>query len=144
MRYTVKAPWWFWAILTVLVLWAIIGAYFYWIDRTLPDADYAKLYGPDLLEMHHRVPLWATASYAVGVWGGVLGCLALLFKQKWAVPIYKLSFMGALLAWGWNIMDETGRANLADGGWVMLVIVLALCLFQIWFAKKMTAKGIIA
>ena len=139
----IKTPWWYWTTLAGLFVWAGIAVWFYWIDRTLPDAEYLDLYGNDLLDMRGRVPLWATAAYAIGVWGGLLGCAALLLRKKWALPVYVISFAGALIAWAWNIADETGRASLEGGGWVMLVIVLGMCLFQIWFTRLMRDRGVL-
>jgi len=139
----VKPPVWYWVIVIILLLWAFVGVTFYYLEQTMSEAKYLEIYGQDLSEMRRRIPTWSTAAYAFGVWGGLLGVIGLLLRRKWATPVYIVSLFGALGAWGWNVADDVGRASLSEGGWVMLVLVIGLCIFQIVFARRMTAKGIL-
>lgn len=41
-------------------------------------------------------PAWVIAAFAIAVWGGALGCLALLLRKKWAMPILLVSLIGIL------------------------------------------------
>ena len=64
-------------------------------------------------------PLWAVAFWAIGVFGGVIGCLLLLLKNRLAFPVLLASVIGAIvfnlgglfLLGGMEVMRETG-------GWV--------------------------
>jgi len=141
---SIHPPWWFWSIGVVLLLWGLMGIWFYWIEVTMSDATYVEIYGKELLDVRHRVPAWSISGYAIGVWGGLLGTICLLLRRRWALPFYIASLIGAILGWVWFIMDSAGRATMNNGGWIMFSLVIILCLFSIWFTRSMRSKGIIA
>jgi hypothetical protein len=51
-----------------------------------------------LPETHRAIiegrPVWATAGFALGVFGGVLGCVLLLFRKSAALYVFILSLLG--------------------------------------------------
>ena len=138
-----KAPWWFWLIGLALLLWGFIGIGFYLLEMTMSDADYLETYGEEMMAVRDRLPAWSISGYAFGVWSGLLGTFCLLLRRRWAIPLYIVSFIGAVFGWIWYIIDIAGRATMKNGGWVMFSVVIILCLFSIWFARKMHRKGII-
>jgi len=98
---SIHPPWWFWSIGVVLLLWGLMGIWFYWIEVTMSDATYVEIYGKELLDVRHRVPAWSISGYAIGVWGGLLGTICLLLRRRWALPFYIASLIGAILGWVW-------------------------------------------
>ena len=42
-------------------------------------------------------PLWVTISWAIAVWGAVLGSLLLLLRKKLAVPVFLISLLAMAL-----------------------------------------------
>jgi len=42
-------------------------------------------------------PVWATAGFAIGVFGGAVGCILLLLRKAVAVPLLVLSCMGIIV-----------------------------------------------
>jgi hypothetical protein len=100
------------------------------------------------------MPVWMTAIWAVGVWGGVMGSLLLLLRNKLAFPVFAVSFGAFLL----SLLYTYG---LSDGGKVMgfmmqdgvkvassmiiivNVVITAGCAFFTGYAWTMRKKGVL-
>jgi len=88
-------------------------------------------------------PLWAVAFWAIGVFGGVIGCVLLLFKSRLAFPVLLASLTGAIvfnlgglfLLGGMQVMAETNGLGLT----LMPVIFAALLAA---YARAMSKKGL--
>ena len=67
-----SAHWSFWLIVVVALLWNVAGAINY-LMQTNPE------FVATLPETHRAIidgrPAWATGGFAIGVFGGALGCL---------------------------------------------------------------------
>ena len=42
-------------------------------------------------------PAWATAAFALGVFGGAVGCILLLLRRRVAVAVFVVSLLGILV-----------------------------------------------
>jgi hypothetical protein len=67
---------------------------------------------PEQIGFYEAMPMWMTAVWATGVWGGVLGSLLLLLRNKLAFPVFVLSFAAFLT----SLLYTYG---LSDGGKLM-------------------------
>ena len=129
----------------MLLLFGIMGASGYVLEMTMDDAAYLESYGQTAADIRHITPKWAVAGYAVGAWTGLLGSILLLLRKAWAVPVYMVSFLGALIGWVWYIVDPRARVILVEqAGWVFMAVVLITCLFSIWWAKRQMSKGLLS
>lgn len=110
---TVKTPWHLWAVGAVALLWNAYGGYDYTMSMT-QGATYMAAAGmtPDQIAYYGTMPVWMTAVWAIGVWGGVLGSLLLLLRNKLAFPVFAASFAAFLT----SLLYVYG---LSDGGKVM-------------------------
>lgn len=110
---TVKTPWHLWAVGAVALLWNAYGGYDYTMTMT-QGATYMAAAGmtPDQIAYYGTMPVWMTAVWAIGVWGGVLGSLLLLLRNKLAFPVFAASFAAFLT----SLFYVYG---LSDGGKVM-------------------------
>jgi len=86
-----KIHWGFWLLVLLGLFWNIAGAINY-IMQTKPD------FTASLPETHRAIvegrPAWATAGFAIGVFGGISGCLLLLLKKPIAGLVFMLSLLG--------------------------------------------------
>lgn len=138
-----KAPWWFWVVSAVLLLWNLMGVGAYISDATMSHEDMVKNYGQVLADAAAAQPAWVTGAYALAVFGGAIGCLLLLLRKKIAIWPLILSFLAVILQQGYmwlgsGVMSEIDMANK-----VMYISIPIVALFLIWFAKAMTRKGIL-
>ncbi|MEP1229913.1 MAG: hypothetical protein ABJG88_04500 [Litorimonas sp.] len=139
-----KAPWWFWAIGVLCLLWNLVGCGMYLAEHLMSDADYAQLYGPELFAVRDLTPSWAMAGYAVGVWGGFVGIVLLLWRKVLCLPFFYASFVGAVIGFLPSIFDTRFSSLMGVGDYAFMGFIWFECLFIIWFAKKMRARGILA
>ena len=86
----------------------------------------------------YRVFMIATA---LAVLGGVLGCVGLLLRRKWALPVLGLSLIGILVQ-DYGLFVLVDGAHLAGSGAVVTQgLVLAIGIGLVWLSGKARARG---
>ena len=77
--------WRFWVISAIALIWNVLGGANFFMQM---DADMVSA----LPETHRAIiigrPVWATAGFAVIVFGGALGCLLLLLRKSAAYYVF--------------------------------------------------------
>ena len=133
-------PKWFLPALIIALLWNLMGCAAYLSDAMLSAADIAKMSDAEKAMVAAR-PVWAVGATAVAVWLGALGCLALILRKGWAVPLLLLSLLGVIAQdiWLFVLAPDTGLVNGAVYGLQGLVLVVAVAL--VWLANKAKASG---
>ena len=137
-----KLPVLYWIIGVLLLLWGVLGVVMYLVEHLLSDEKYLEVYKERAMALRHEVPAWSIAGYAIGVWTGLAGAIALLLRKAVAVKLYWVSLVGAAIGWIWYVIDPRALEIMSlDGGWYMAVIVFALCGFSIWWAGRQKKMG---
>ena len=97
----------YWIIAGVLLVWNIIGLMFYFQQSTLTPEIMMDA-GLTAQQIAHitNTPAWGHSGYAIAVNAGVLGGILLLLRKAWAVPLFVLSLVGAL------VQDLTGSKKM--------------------------------
>ena len=84
----------FWIVAIAGLIWNLMGSMNY-IMQTNPETV-AQI--PDVYQMIiNGRPSWATAGFAIAVFGGSVGCILLLLRKNVAVPVFMLSLAGIVL-----------------------------------------------
>ena len=84
----------FWIVAIAGLIWNLMGSMNY-IMQTNPETV-AQM--PDVYQMIiNGRPPWATAGFAIAVFGGSVGCILLLLRKNVAVPVFMLSLAGIVL-----------------------------------------------
>ena len=84
----------FWIAAALGLVWNLMGCMNY-IVQTNP-VTVAQM--PEVYQLIINArPSWATAGFAVGVFGGAVGCILLLLRQRVAVAVFILSLAGIVL-----------------------------------------------
>lgn len=143
-----RMPTHLWLIGGLAFLWDGFGCYDYFMTQTR-GADYIRSMMPGadadaIMAYVSGLPIWATAAWAFGIWGGLLGAILLLVRNRWAVPVLGISFVGALLGIGYQLLNPAPVADMHEGvNGVMpyVIIVVALALFL--YARAMKARGVL-
>lgn len=85
----------FWIISIVALLWYLMDASAFFMRVFITDE--ALLTMPINQQAHFQdIPLWVNIVFAFEVFGGILGCLSLLFRKKQALPLFVISLLGVL------------------------------------------------
>ena len=58
--------------------------------------------------LHAARPAWAIVATALAVIGGALGCIGLILRKRWALPLFVVSLVGV-------VVQDIGMFVLADG-----------------------------
>jgi hypothetical protein len=132
---TGKPPIWFWIVSVVALIWNGLGVMAYLTRAFATDDMIAALPEEQQAEFLTEYPAWYTAAFAIAVFAGIMGCFALLIRKKWAYSLFILSAIGAIIQHAYLFM------NVDIPSLVMPVMVIAVCVFLIWFTKNATAKG---
>ncbi len=143
-----KAPAHLWIVGILALLWNGFGAYDYFMTRTrgaayiesmMPGVD-----GSRLVDYIDSFPIWASAGWGLGVWGGLLGAILLLMRHRLAVPVLGLSLVGAIVGIGYQLMRPLDVPDMHTGFNAVvpyLIILIAASLFL--YARSQRAKGVL-
>jgi hypothetical protein len=136
-----KPPGWFVAIAVLLVLWGLAGCASFYVHIA---------YGPDIdpkatdwdRAFFAALPGWLNIVYAIAVGGGLLGSIALLMRSKLATLLYILSLIAVIIQFGYifaatDLIAHKGAASTVP----FPLLIAAIAIFQIWFAKRAERRG---
>jgi hypothetical protein len=129
-----KPPKSYYWIAGVALVWNLmgLGSYVSQVTMTpemlnaLPEAERA---------LYENVPAWATSAFAIAVNAGVLGCLLLLLRKSWALPLLVLSLV-AVLAQQFNtyvLMKALPVVGPVGAAFSVAVIIIGV--YLVWMAN---------
>lgn len=130
----------FWIIAVVALIWNLMGVFAYLSQAYMTDEAIAALPEAERA-MAENYPAWATAAFAIAVFGGALGCILLLLRKKLANPIFIISLIGILVQMTYNLMISKAAEVYGPGGMIMPIMVILIGFFLVWYSKQSTAKG---
>lgn len=131
--------WRFWVISAIALVWNVLGGANFFMQM---DADMVSA----LPETHRAIiigrPVWATAGFAVIVFGGALGCLLLLLRKSAAYYVFIASLLGGIVTMihTVNIARSTIDFSVSEVV-VMILMPLVVAVFLIWYAKWAERQG---
>ena len=133
-----KLPTWFWVVAVLAVIWNLMGAFAYYSDVTMSPEAMAEL--PQVQQdLRAAMPSWVTGLYAIAVFGGLVAAIALVLKNKLAVPLFAVSLAAVVIqmlyvSFGLDAVGLMGTSSL-----LFPVVIIILGALQLWFS--MYAKG---
>ena len=130
-----KPPIWFWIIAVVALIWNGMGVMAYLVRAFMTDEMIAAIPEEQQAEYLIEHPAWYTAAFALAVFCGALGCLALLLRKKWAYMLFLISFIAA------TIQQVYIMVTIEEASPIMPIMIIVVCAFLVWFSKMSTAKG---
>lgn len=141
-----KTPVWFWIVAGLMLLWNLYGGMDY-VNSVTVNETYLMALGEDLgpafIEFLSNMPLWAKAAWGLAIGGAILGSLGLLLRKAWASKAFIFAFIAMIISFFYQLVLADKMPNVPFYLHIMTGVVFLVSLFEIWFAKKMTAKGIL-
>ena len=130
------------------LLWNGFGAYDYLMTRMRNTEYFEKMMpGVDpnaILAWVDGFPIWAQFGWGLGVWGGLIGAILLLMRSRWAVPVFALSLLGAVMGLGYQMVAAPPLAGAeALGGNVMPFVIIFVALALFLYARTMQRRGVL-
>jgi hypothetical protein len=133
---------WFKPVSVLLLLWSLTGIAAYLAQVTMNMAELAKS-DPYQAHMFEQMPQWAWSAYAIAVWSELLGAIALLFKRKWATPLFLISLLAVLVQFSYAFTMTDLLAVKGLGAAIFPVVIVVIGLAQWLFARSAQAKGLL-
>jgi hypothetical protein len=137
-----RTPWHYWVVGVIGLLWNSYGPFDYTMTQTGGDA-YLRGVGmtdPQIAWLH-AMPVWMTGVWAIGVWAGLLGAILLLARRRLAFPVFVASLAAFLISLVYSYGLSNGAAVMGDTALIMNGVILAGCLFLVWYSRMMAARG---
>ncbi|MEH6537792.1 MAG: hypothetical protein V7719_15430 [Psychroserpens sp.] len=129
-----KPPVWFWVVSVLALLWNLMGVGAYLFGAYATEEIIDELEPQQQFEMMYEYPSWYIALFALAVFGGVLGGIALLLRKKWAYLLFIISFLCATIQQVYYVIKVEGVDQ------IMPIIVIVVCIFLVWFSKMSISK----
>ena len=133
---TSSIHWSFWLISALMLIWNVMGC-----------ANYFMQMNPEILATYRESermivegrPAWATAAFALAVFGGAIGCILLLIRRSAASYLFIISLLGVVVT---MIHTLTVGIDFGTGeilGIILLPLVVAI--FLVWYANYTKQKA---
>ena len=130
-----KPPVWFWIIAVIALIWNGLGVLAYLAQAFATDEMIAAMPAEQQAEFLVEYPAWYTAAFAMAVFCGALGSIALLIRKKWATVLFIVSFLAAIVQHAY-LYSTVENMSLA-----MPIMIIVVCAALIWFATMSASKG---
>ena len=141
MATEVKSPVWFWVVAVLLVLWEAMGCYACYMQFTLGAAAMGTV-DDWSLKYYAALPVWYNWVYLVATFGGLLGGLALLLREKRAGILFWISFVAIVVMFGYAFAATDLIAHKGLGQVLPFPLFIAAAgAFSIWFAGFARQRG---
>ena len=135
-----KTPWHLWAVGGISALWNAFGCLDFTMTATRNEA-YLEPYPQEMLDYSLNMPVWVWLIWAVGVFGGLAGSIALLLKRKLAVGLFLASFLAAASNMSMGYFDK--NAPRMEGQQYMSLVIIAIALLLVVYARWLSRRDIL-
>ena len=122
------------------MLWNLLGVAAFFMMVTMSPEALAAL--PEAERgLYEHFPLWVTAVYAVAVFGGTLGCVALLMGKASAVMLFVASLVAVVIQMGHALFGTALLEVSGAGAAVMPLLVVVVAAYLVRFALAAKKKA---
>lgn len=141
-----KTPWHIWVVGLVTLLWHAGGAYDYLMTK-LQLAAYLQAV-PEAMRADYTaylagMPLWAASTWALGVWGAVLGSLLILLRSRLAVAAFAVALFGLIgtSVYTYSLAPISPMASAGAGPLLFSAAIVLVLLFALFYSRRQVAAG---
>lgn len=131
-----RPHWSFWLNGVLTLIWNVLGCVNFILQM---NPDVVSSYRETEQAIIFGRPLWATASFAVAVFGGAAGNILLMLKMPVAYYFFIASLIGVVA----TMIDTLSKGiNFSIGELVGIVALpIAVAAFLVWYAKYAERRG---
>ena len=107
------------------------------------NEDYMSGFNAEQLAFFYGFPTWVVAAWAVAVWGGVIGSLLLLFRNRLAVTVFLTSFVAMAMTTVHNFVLSNGLEVIGDPfSLIFAAVIFLIALGLFLYSRKMQNQGV--
>ncbi|AXO79176.1 hypothetical protein DZC78_01855 [Olleya aquimaris] len=130
---TQKPPMWFLVISIIALIWNALGVMAYLGQTLMTDEMIAQLPKAEQ-DMYANLPSWYLGAFAIAVFAGTIGSLALVLKKKWAFNVLLISLVAAIIQ-----MCYLAFVIKMTNAMTPMIILVGIAL--VWLSDYATKKG---
>ena len=130
-----------WLVAVLAVLWNAGGAYDYSMTQ-MGDPAYLAQFTAEQRAYFAGFPAWADAAWAFGVWGALAGSVLLLSRSRFAVPAFAVALGGLAVSTARQFAVEMPESLDTPFNWVFTGAIWIVTVALLWYANRMTARGV--
>lgn len=131
----VAMPSWFNVVAILALVWNLLGVMAFVNQMMMTPEMIAELPQAEQ-DLYATTPVWAIAAFAVAVFGGALGSLALLLKKAISYQLLVASFVGVVVQMFHSFFISNSIEVYGPGGMIMPVMVIVIALLLVRFSAK--------
>lgn len=138
-----RKPWHLWVVGIVSLLWNVMGVVDYLMTETRNEAYMAK-FTQEQLDYFYEFPAWAVSTWAIAVWGGLLGSVLLLLARRLATPVFLVSLIAMILTTVYSYGFSNGLEVMGGVGPALFSAVIFVISVLLWlYARAMGRRGVL-
>jgi hypothetical protein len=92
----------------------------------------------------HPARRQAVAATALAVWGGALGCVGLVLRKRWSIPLLLISLIGVIVQDFGLFVLSGAAAHSGPAVFVLQGLVFLIAVALVWVGRTADAKGWLA
>jgi len=143
-----RTPIHLWIVGILALLWNGFGCYDYLMTRTKGAAYVDSMMHTDqgaaIMAYINGFPIWVSAAWGFGVWGGLAGSILLLMRSRHAVTAFAVSMVGAIVGLGWQLLNPSNVPEMSETvNRVMPYVIIAVAVAQFLYTRAQRAKGLL-
>lgn len=131
-----------WVVGLASLLWNAFGA-FDFIMTNVRDPGYLQQFPVAMMDYIDAMPVWVIASWALGVWGAVLGSILLLARSRFAVTAFAASLLGLAASTVYQQIHGMPEAARTQGMAAMNLMIWAGAILFFAYALRMRRRGVL-
>jgi len=135
MTDSIKPPVWFWVVAILALIWNLMGVFAY-LGQAFMTPEAMEALPENQRQLIDQTPAWATAAFAIAVWGGLLASILLLIRKKLAYIVFIISFAGIVIQMVHSLFIANSIEVYGPGGLIMPTLVILFAVVLILIANK--------
>jgi hypothetical protein len=132
----------FWIFASAILLWNVLGDIAY-LTQVTANPDALAKGDPVSADAFRSMPSWAWGAYAIAVWVGTAGAIALVLRRRIATTLFAISFLAVIVQFGWTFVAFGLIAKKGASTLVFPLFIAAIALLSAVYARNKTREGIL-
>jgi len=131
---------WFWVVCIIALAWYLMDMSAFLMRVFMLD-DVIKQMPENQQHLYRDMPLWVNIVFFGEVFGGALGCVGLLLRKRWALPLFVVSILGVLGQTFHIYFLSDAISTMGTPAVVMPLLAILIGVGMIGLAKSAISKG---
>lgn len=135
-----KPPVWYWVVAILALLWMLFGVFAWFMDFMMSEAMMENM-SEAQQQVYEARPQWLFVVYAVAIFSGLLGAVALLLRKSWATMMFTISLIAVVVQFGYTFTAMNALELLGASALVFPIVIFAIGVFLLWFSAHAGKRG---